>query len=69
MEDNKYWVIIWKLVAASFIILTITVGACTIHQQIKITELVAGGADPIKAQCAIYGVLSSNAALCGAASR
>jgi hypothetical protein len=46
---------------------TLTIGGCTMHQQQKIAELVSGGADPIKAQCAIYGVLNSNAAVCGAA--
>ena len=36
------------------------------NQQFRIVDLVADGADPIAAQCAIYGVQSSNAAVCGA---
>lgn len=67
MDENQYWARIWTLVAASFCILTLTVGVCTLYQQHKIAELVAGGADPIKSQCAIDGVHTSNAAVCGVA--
>ena len=65
MDENQYWVTIWKTVAATFSVLVMTVGGCSVSQQHKIAELVAGGADPIKAQCAIYGVQSGNAAVCG----
>ena len=66
MDENQYRVTIWKIVAAAFSVLVVTIGACNVNQHYKIAELVAGGADPIKAQCAIYGVSSGNAAVCGA---
>ena len=67
MDENQYWATIWKLAATAFSVVILTAGGCTAHQQYKIAELVAGGADPIKAQCAIYGINNGNAAVCGAA--
>ena len=65
MDENQYWATIWKTAAATLSVFIMTVGGCTVNQHYKIAELVAGGADPIKAQCAIYGVQSNNAAVCG----
>lgn len=66
MDENQFWITIWKIVAAVVVTLILTVGGCTVNQQFKIAELVAGGADPLKAQCAIYGAgNTSNATICG----
>ena len=66
MDENQFWATIWKTAATAFSVLVVTVGGCSMNQQFRIVDLVADGADPIAAQCAIYGVESSNAAVCGA---
>ena len=65
MDDNVFFITMWKLTAAVITVLMLTVGSCTIHQQKKIADLITAGADPLGAQCAIYGVKSYNSAVCG----
>ena len=65
MDDNVFFITMWKLVAVVVVVFILTTGSCTIHQQKKIADLIAAGADPLGAQCAIYGVKSYNSAVCG----
>lgn len=65
MSDyDQYWLTIWKLVAAVVVVLILTAGGCTAHQQSRITELAMSGVDPIKAACAIRGVAQGTEAIC-----
>ncbi len=65
-DDQKFWVNVWKIVAVCFCVLTLTIGGCYANQVRIISEMVEKGADPLKSECAIYGISSSNAAVCGA---
>jgi hypothetical protein len=67
MEENQFWLNVWRTVAAAFAALVLTIGGCTANQNRLVAEMVAAGADPIKAHCAIVGVQSISGAMCGAA--
>lgn len=64
MDENKFWSIVWRTLAAVFSVLVLTIGGCTISQQIQTADLVKGGADPIAAHCAISGINSYNMGAC-----
>ena len=64
MNENEYCVAIWRTAAAAFSVVVLTIGGCTVNQSNKIAELVKGGTDPIKAECAITGIASSNIWAC-----
>lgn len=65
MNENEFWITVYKLIALVVCTLILIVGGCSIHQQAMVVELVKTGADPIKANCGIMGPQSSNtAAIC-----
>ena len=53
MDENQFWLSVWKLVAISFCVLTATIGGCTAQSNYLVARAVKDGADPIKASCAI----------------
>jgi len=53
MEENKYWITIWKLVAGTICVIIVSIGGCQSYQNKQIASLIATGIDPIKAACSI----------------
>ena len=51
MEDNKFWLVVWKLIAIVVCILIVTVGGCTVYTNDKISK----ADDPIAYACATSG--------------
>ncbi|MCZ2113910.1 MAG: hypothetical protein LC131_08765 [Anaerolineae bacterium] len=67
MEDNRFLMNAWRTVAAAFAVLVLTIGGCSAYRSSLVADMVKAGADPIKAHCAIFGIGSNDAAMCGAA--
>ena len=51
MEDNKFWLVVWKLIVIVVCILIVTVGGCTVYTNDKISK----ADDPIAYACATSG--------------
>ena len=64
MDENAFWIAMLRTAGAAVAAISVAVAGCTMYGQARVTEMVTGGADPIKAYCAINGVQS---AACGAA--
>lgn len=55
MDDNQFWLAIWRTVAAAFCVLIVSIGSCTSYQTHKVGEVIKGGADPLRARCGLLG--------------
>jgi hypothetical protein len=64
MDENQYWVAVWKTVATAFCMFVLTIAGCTVNSNLAVKQAIKDGADPIKAGCAINGVNSENIAVC-----
>lgn len=53
MEENTYWLRLFQTIAAAICILALTVAGCTARNRTALERMVAGGADPMRAACAI----------------
>ena len=51
MEENNFWLAVWKLIAIVACILIVTVGGCTVYTNDKISK----ADDPIAYACATTG--------------
>lgn len=52
-QEQTFWLRIWQTISALAATGILTVGGCTVYETSKVAEMVAGGADPIAARCAI----------------
>lgn len=52
-EEGKFWVAFWRTVAAGLIALSAVIASCTAHNTAAVKSMVAGGANPLDAKCAI----------------
>ncbi len=59
MDENQYWIALWRTIAAAFAVLVITIGACTANRQHLVAEAIKSGVDPTAAKCAIEADQSS----------
>ena len=64
MNENEFWVNVWKLVAGSVVGIFIIVACCDAYSTYTMLKMVEKGADPIKARCSVYGSGERNAAIC-----
>jgi len=67
MENNLFLLNAWRIVAAAFAVLVLTIGGCSAYKSGVVADMVKAGADPIAAHCAIFGDVSSDAEMCSAA--
>ena len=51
MNENQFWVFVWKVLGACFCVVVLTTAGCTVNRDRLITQ----SADPIAASCAISG--------------
>lgn len=52
MNDNEFFITIWKIVAACFCCMVITLGSCTANTHWAISHDLSKGIDPVGVQCA-----------------
>ena len=68
MDDNQFWVSIWKMVAVSFCVMVLAIAGCTVNNTRVVNEMTSRGADPIAAACAVNGAGErAQAAMCALA--
>mgnify|MGYP003395222971 CR=1 FL=1 len=65
MDDNEFFVKIWKLVCVAFCVLTASVSSCTAYNTYRITE----SKDPLAAACAIGNTSHGQACIAAAGRR
>ena len=53
MNDNEFWIKVWKIAAFVFVVTILNVSGCTINKQSQIRSAIEKGTDPIAAKCAI----------------
>ena len=63
MEENKFWFRIWAVVALTLVAM-VTLGTVASQlERLELTAMVAKGADPLRAACAL-GIGERNATIC-----
>jgi hypothetical protein len=56
MNENQFWVAIWRVIGAVVVAVTISIGSCTANRHYQTRMLIENtGVDPIGAKCAIEG--------------
>jgi hypothetical protein len=53
MEENTFWIAIWRTVAATLVGLALTTAGCTANRDRIIQEMTQQGAHPMDARCAV----------------
>ena len=52
MNDDAFFLTIWKLIAAVIITIVLSMSGCVMHTNTQISRAIENGADPMKASCA-----------------
>lgn len=56
MDENQFWIAIWKVIGAVVVMMTVSIGSCTANRHYQTRLLIENtGVDPIGAKCAIEG--------------
>ena len=55
MDERTFWVRIWQTIIVGVVLILFNFSGCAIHKNIKITELIKDGHDPIKVRFALRG--------------
>jgi hypothetical protein len=56
MNENQFWIALWKIVGAVVVVMTVSIGSCTANRHYQTRMLIENtGVDPIGAKCAIAG--------------
>lgn len=53
MEENEFWLRVWKTAAVFVCAMTAIISACSAHETRVIVEMTEKGANPLDASCAI----------------
>lgn len=53
MSEEKFWIVIWGLASICFCVLILSITATMWSKRMYLNEMVKGGADPIRAACAL----------------
>ena len=60
MDENQFWVVVWKILGAVVVAMTVAIGSCTANRHYQTRLLIENaGVDPIGAKCAIAGETST----------
>ena len=62
MDENKFWITVWKLVLIGFCVMILSFSGCTMHNNRIAERLVNQGADPVAVRCMLKD--ESNNATC-----
>ena len=55
MNDNEYWIRLWKVAAVALIGLVTVIAGCNAHQVEAVKRMTDKGANPLDAACAVGG--------------
>ena len=65
MSEEKFWLRLWQSCIAGVVLMIVAIGGCTAHSNSLVAEMVANGANPIDANCSIWGsAIESPSATC-----
>lgn len=53
MDENQFWLAIWRTAAAGLCLLALVIAGCNANQSRVIEEMTRQGAHPLDAKCAI----------------
>ena len=53
MEENNFWVAVWRTVGATLVAIVAVIGGCSLYKTSAIKEMVLNGANPIDAACSV----------------
>jgi hypothetical protein len=67
MEENNFWITVWKICALAFVACIVSIGGCVYGQSNQVKQLILNGKDPILSMCAIHGIEGSHSSPCTAA--
>lgn len=55
MDENQFWTNVWRTAAIGLVAVVSVVAGCTANNTAAIKQMVANGANPIDAMCALNG--------------
>ncbi len=55
MEENEFWLSLWKVVGVIVVAITLTVGGCVSHSNYRKIQAIELGATAFEANCAFGG--------------
>ena len=55
MDENQFWVNFWRTAAIALVAIVSVIAGCTANNTVAIKQMVADGANPIDAMCALNG--------------
>lgn len=58
MDTNTFWLKIWQTIITGMVVIAMTIGGCTVHQNDKVAEAIKGGATPERARIAFSSQVS-----------
>jgi len=61
MDDNKFYALCWRVIAACIITLILTIGGCEAYTRSLVAGAIRSGVDPLKVGCAVPGWSERNA--------
>lgn len=62
MNDNEFWITVWKIIAITVCVITVSVGGCTANRQYQTRALIENAkVPPMQAKCAIEGEVLQHA--------
>lgn len=67
MDNEQFWVAIWKVIGTVLVFLVLTFAGCTSYKTHTVAEAVKGSTNPIAAACAfnaVGSVASNEGILC-----
>ena len=53
MDKNQFWTNVWRTVAVGLVAVVTVIAGCTANNTAAIKQMVASGANPIDAMCAL----------------
>jgi hypothetical protein len=53
MDDNQFWLNLWRAVIAGLCVVVATMAGCTSYKTRQAADLIRNGADPIRVGCAL----------------
>lgn len=65
MDENQFWIAVWRLVGTCFCVVAVSVVGCTVNQHRIIVSAAKDGKDPLAVSCA----MTANAVVCSVAGR
>jgi len=61
MDENQFWIAVWRAVCAAVAAVAAVIGGCTAHDRYVVRDMVQHGANPIDASCS-FG--ANDASIC-----